>query len=46
VVVKEDYAYVAAVSLLSIIDISDPTNPHQVRYYDTPGCGLMDIRVY
>jgi hypothetical protein len=36
-VIKGDYAYVAASGILSIIDISNPANPLQVGYYDTPG---------
>ncbi|MFH1958338.1 MAG: lamin tail domain-containing protein [bacterium] len=35
--VSGNYAYVAAEGLLSIVDISDPANPEQVSYYDTPG---------
>ncbi|MFH1352601.1 MAG: lamin tail domain-containing protein [bacterium] len=35
--VSGNYAYVAAEGLLSIVDISDPANPQEVSYYDTPG---------
>ena len=37
VFVTNSYAYVAADGLLSILNISDPSNPVQVGSYDTPG---------
>jgi len=37
VVIQGDYAYVAAQGALSIFDISNPSNPVQVGFYDTPG---------
>ncbi len=37
VAIQGDYAYVAASGILSILDISNPTSPSQIAYYDTPG---------
>jgi|GEM_PF-674324 len=37
VFVTNGYAYAAAGGLLSIINVSAPSNPVQVAYYDTPG---------
>jgi hypothetical protein len=37
--VSGDYAYVAADDAgLRVMDVSDPANPTEVGYYDTPGC--------
>ncbi len=40
VFVKDNYAYVAAGDILSIIDVSTPSSPKEVGYYDTPGYAL------
>jgi DNA-binding beta-propeller fold protein YncE len=38
VAVAGDYAYVADLGAgLRVVDVSDPANPTEVRYYDTPG---------
>ncbi len=40
VAVQGDYAYVAAGAAMTVIDISSPSQPQQVGYYDTPGSAL------
>jgi hypothetical protein len=37
VAVQGNYAYVANVSGLKIVDISNPANPLEVGFYDSPG---------
>ncbi|MGD8569902.1 MAG: Calx-beta domain-containing protein [Gammaproteobacteria bacterium] len=46
VVVKDDYAYVAAGGVLSIVDISNPAKPTQVSYYESnPSGSVVGIAV-
>lgn len=43
VMVQDNYAYVAAAGIVSIIDVSNPEHPEPVGYFDAP---LLATKVY